>query len=98
MVNWDWVTTPSNTAVDEYYQLQQTGDVWVLGDKNPVLSGEYSKKVEIKEVRRDPGNQSVTDNAFAPVDDFSRYVKVVVSWSERGEEQAVVLESLVTQR
>jgi len=94
---WDWEVTPENTAEGEYYQPQEIEDNWQLGSKTttPVETEGYTKKVEIKEVRRDvTGN--ISDDPWAIVDDYSRWISVYVAWKDNGLPVEVKIDSLVT--
>ena len=92
---WDWTTTPSNTAAGEYYQPSQTAGVWSLGAKTttPAASGEFTKLVEIKEVKR-CGN-TICSDAWGVVDQHSREIVVTVKWKENGQDTSVDLITIV---
>lgn len=95
---WDWVSTPANTDVDEYYQPSQTGGNWLLGDKTKtsvVTKVPFTRQVTLGPVRRCLGE--ICDDGLAPLDPYTRLVIVTVSWEEKGTPQTVELHSYVTQ-
>jgi type II secretory pathway pseudopilin PulG len=96
--DWDWVTTPANTDINlgEHYQPVYTGSEWQLGGKttNPTPDGKYTKKVAIEEVRR--CGSVICNEEWAPVHTHSRKITVYVSWSDRGYDHEVRLDSYVT--
>lgn len=94
---WDWLTTPENTLVGEYYQPSQVGEAWQLNGKTttPAVTQEpFTRKIEITEVRR--CGFAICDDPLAPVDPYSRKITVYVSWSEKGQEQEAKLDGYVT--
>lgn len=96
-VNWDWVTTPVNTAEGEYYQPSQVGAVWQLGakTKTPVVAPEpFTRKVQINEVRR--CGLVICGEPLSPVDPYSRKITTYISWLENGQNTEVKFEAYVT--
>lgn len=92
--NWDWTTTPVNTAAGEYYQPQLTAGAWVLGSKTTTpATSEFTKLVQIKPVKR--CGSAICDEAWGVTDPYSREISVEVIWSERGQEQNVELVTIV---
>ena len=93
--DWDWTSTPFDTASAENYQPQFNAGTWDLG---PIMSSEpipvdgYTKKVEIKRVLR----CGVTICEFGAPDNYSREIRVIVGWTENGKNQEVELKTLVT--
>ena len=94
---WDWETTPVNTSSGEFYQPKIVSGSWQLGSKttSPTESEGYINKVEITEVKRDASG-NLSEEPWAIVDDFSRWVTVHIVWMENAEADEVNISSLFT--
>ncbi|MFH1971260.1 MAG: type II secretion system protein [Patescibacteria group bacterium] len=92
--SWDWISTPANTLIGEYYQPYQTNGIWQLGGKTvlPQETNGFNKKVEIFSVRR----CGLAICEMGVLDDYSRKINVFVSWQEKGEVSEIKMESYVT--
>ena len=95
--NWEWAEfSPVNTNDGEYYQLQNNGNSWELGNitSNPQENADgYTLSVEIHPVYRDV-NGNIIESGF--LDSLSREITVNVEWKENGFPTSINLVSYVS--
>ncbi len=96
VIGWNWLDDSINTNPGEYYQPNNLSGNWVLGAKTsaPASIDGYISTVEIYEVLRDGGG-SIVDGAGVK-DEYTRKIKVRVSWKENGIPTGIDLISYVT--
>lgn len=93
--NWDWVNTPINTNLGEYYQPSETMGNWTLGNKttSPLQSDKFTKLVEITDIKR-CGN-AICNEPWGIVDLYSRKITVTINWKENGQDTNIKLLTIV---
>lgn len=94
--SWDWVATPGNTGINEFYQPSQSGGVWQLGTKTPsptVTSEIFTRKIQINSVERCGFAICAIGGILDP---HTRKITTHVLWTERDQPQEVKLETYVT--
>jgi prepilin-type N-terminal cleavage/methylation domain-containing protein len=96
-IAWDWESSSLNTGSGEYYQPVLLSDSWQLGTKTttPAEIGGFTKKVEIKEVKRDASG-NISSDPWSISDNYSRLVSVTITWKESGETEEIKLTTLQT--